>query len=474
MNVLIISVNQCHSPMPVMPLGACRVAEAAEQAGHKVTFLDLMFHKEPVQSVLAALRQCRPDVIGLSIRNIDNNDMRNPVFFLQEVRQLVDSIRTVTEATIILGGSALAVMPEAILTFVKADLAVVGNGETVFPKLLERIQVGRSLNDVEGIVYCENGAVRKNSRSAGCSDEYTHPDLHHWIDSAAYLMHAATVPVQTKQGCPFKCVYCTYHMIEGNTYQLARPDRVADTVVRLVEQGKRDIEFVDSVFNAPYDHAMALCESLARVRHGARLQSLELNPVHFDDALVIAMERAGFVGMGITVESASDPVLRGLRKGFTSREVYGAAEVVRRHRLPCAWIFLLGGPGETRETVQETLRFAGRSVRKQDVAFFNVGIRIYPGTELESIARRQGVLTCPPEDMLTPVFYSSPEVDADWMIAEIKKTRDAHVNFITSDSLNRSYLPMIQRAGSFLGLRPPLWRHTRYIRRGLKLVGLDG
>ncbi len=461
--------------MPVMPMGACRVAEAAERAGHRVTLLDLMFKKEPRRAVLTALLQCRPDVIGLSIRNIDNNDMRSPVFFLREVQQLVGAIRGATEATVVLGGSALAVMPEAVLTFVKADLAVVGDGEAVFPKLLERLQSGRSPSDVEGIVYRENGVLRKTPRSkADLSGECAPPDLCHWTAISAYRSHGATVPVQTKRGCPYQCIYCTYRTIEGNRYRLVRPDNVAETVARLAAHGSRDIEFVDSVFNAPYDHAMAVCDSLAGVRHGARLQSVDLNPVHFDDTLVSTMERAGFVGMGITVESASDLVLQGLRKGFTSREVHVAAEVVKRHHLPCAWIFLLGGPGETPETVRETLRFAERSIRKRDVAFFNVGIRIYPGTELESVARSQGVLTRPAGDMLTPVFYCSPEVDAGWMRNEIKRSRDAHVNFITSDSLNRSFLPAIHRAGTFLGLRSPLWRYTRLIRRGLKLVGLDG
>jgi radical SAM superfamily enzyme YgiQ (UPF0313 family) len=182
------------------------------------------------------------------------------------------------------------------------------------------------------------------------------------------------------------------------------------------------------------EHAMNVCDALTRVKHRARLQCLELNPLSFDDSLLTAMERAGFVGMGITLESASDPVLRGLKKGFTTREVHHAAEVVRRHGIPCAWIFLLGGPGETEETVKETLRFAGKQIRPGDVAFFNTGIRIYPGTELESIARRQGVLSRPPGDMLFPVFYLSPDVDASWVEQELKKSMNRHMNFLNMDS----------------------------------------
>jgi len=218
---------------------------------------------------------------------------------------------------------------------------------------------------------------------------------------------------------------------------------------------------------------MEVCAALARVRHKGRLQCLDLNPRDFDDALVTAMQQAGFAGMGITLESASDPVLQGLRKGFTSQDVHHAAEVVRRHRIPCAWIFLLGGPGETKETVRETLQFAGKYIRPKDVAFFNTGIRIYPGTELESIARTQGILSRPPGEMLAPVFYVSPDVDAHWMEQELKKSMGSHMNFINIDSLSQSFLPTVNRIGSKLGLRPPLWRHTGIIRRGLRLAGMD-
>jgi radical SAM superfamily enzyme YgiQ (UPF0313 family) len=243
--------------------------------------------------------------------------------------------------------------------------------------------------------------------------------------------------------------------------------------VRFATAGLRDIEIVDSVFNAPLEHAMQVCAALSRVKHQARLQCLEMNPRDFDDALVTAMEQAGFVGMGITLESASDPVLQGLRKGFTSRDVHHAAAVVARHRIPCAWVFLFGGPGETPETVRQTLQFAKKHIRPKDVAFFNVGIRIYPGTELESIARTQGLLSQPAEEMLAPRFYLSPEVDAEWLDRELKNAMRSQMNFINMAAMGHPLLPAIHRISHALGLRPPLWRHTGIIRRALRLIGVD-
>ena len=97
------------------------------------------------------------------------------------------------------------------------------------------------------------------------------------------------------------------------------PEGVIDTIQHLAAAGLHDIEFVDNVFNSPYDHALTICEGLARSQSGARLQSLELNPLFIDDTLLTAMERAGFVGIGITVESASDIVLDKLKKVLLQR-----------------------------------------------------------------------------------------------------------------------------------------------------------
>ncbi len=473
MNVLLISTNRNRFPMPVMPIGACIVAEAVERAGHRVSFLDLLFLPDPRGAVREAVRRVQPEVIGLSVRNIDNNDRENPVFFAAELRPLVNAIRQETDAIVILGGAALSVLPEELLAAAGGNAAVRGDGEVLFPVILDRIASGKSFADCAGVVLPGSGSAPTLPSPPTLDPACLAPAYSRWLDVPTYRANQATAPVQTKQGCPFQCVYCTYRKIEGGTYRTADPDAVAERVAGLGSSGIRDIEFVDSVFNAPTDHAHAVCEALARTRHGARIQSLELNPAFFDDALLGAMERAGFCGYGLTVESAADPVLAKMRKGFTAAHVHRAAEVARRHRIPCAWIFLLGGPGETRETVRETLRFAERSLRRSDTVFLNAGIRIYPGTELEEIAQSQGVLAAGSEDLFAPVFYLSPEVDAAWLSREVRGFMANHPSVISAESLSLPILPAINRIGRRLGIRPPLWRYTRFIRRGLRMAGMD-
>jgi len=458
--------------MPVMPVGACMIAEATERSGHHVHLVDLMFTKKQMATIQSSVLKVKPDVIGLSIRNIDNNEMKGTLFFLEDFRSVISTIRNLTGVPIILGGAALGVMPEEILRFGDLSCGVTGDGQTVFPLLLKCMERNETFTDIPGIVYIKNGIFKRNPAQAWADvNGMVAPDYARWLNISNYRSQMVTAPVQTKIGCPFQCIYCTYGKIEGNEYRLYEPGRVADAAIQLIAAGLRDIEIVDSVFNEPYDHAMRVSEALASMGRWARFQSLALNPRSFDDALVSMMERAGFVGIGITVESAADAVLQGLRKGFTTREVYHAAEVVQRHHLSCAWIFMFGGPGETRETVRETLRFAEYAIRPQDVAFFNIGIRIYPGTELEAIARHQRTLSS--NDMLTPVFYVSPDIDVGWMELELNKFMNNHTNVINLGSLGNALLPTVHRMGYRLGLKPPLWKYTRIINRGFRLMGMN-
>jgi radical SAM superfamily enzyme YgiQ (UPF0313 family) len=472
MKVLIVNTNRHSRPFPVMPLGACMVAEAVEQAGHDAVVLDLMFEANPQRALRRELIAGRYDIIALSIRNIDNNDMRSPVFFLKDIPDMVNAIRELSSAKIIIGGAALGVMAEEILRFTGADYAVAGDGEYVMPEFLRRLSQGDGAAS-PGVAHISGGVFLINGNApSGQPGRCAVPDFSRWIDVRAYLSRMATVPVQTKLGCSFKCVYCTYRKIEGEDYRLCPPECVAEAVKSLCLRGFRDIEFVDNVFNSPYEHAMEICGLLEKSGHSARLQSLELNPAFVDDALIAAMERAGFVGVGITAESASDRVLQKLRKSFTAQDVGSAAEVIRRHKLPCIWIFLLGGPGETEETIEETFSFAEKAIRRKDAVFFNIGVRIYPGTELETIARREGVLTASPGEMLAPVFYLPPGLDQERLFYRTTEFIRTHMNVIDSTSLELPFLPDLHKLAQRLGMKPPLWRHTAAIRRLLKYTGV--
>lgn len=472
MRVLIVSANRTQQPVPVIPFGACLVAQSARRSGHEVRFLDLMFQKDFVGALISELTQRPPDVVGLSVRNIDTNDVRNPVALADEAAELTQAIGRHSRATVVLGGAALGVMPRQILRRTGAPWAVLSDGETVFPKLLDALSRGQSPTSVDGVLSLQGADDTQLPRTSHSLTDCTVEDFARWVDVRRYRSRMAAVPVQTKRGCPFECLYCTYNLAEGRNYRLHPPEHVAAAIRGLAAKGLRDVEFVDNVFNSPYEHALAVCRALSAARLPVRLQSLELNPRFVTDELLSAMEDAGFVGIGVTAESASDAVLAALRKGYDAAAVRRAAEAVARHRIPCIWIFMLGSPGETPDTVRQTLEFAKSRLRPADTAFFQIGVRIYPGTALEAQARGEGVLNVSPDRMLSPVFYVSPQVPLDWLKAELSAAARAHFNFVAGDALSLPLLQTVLRLSYRLGVRPPLWRYTPAVRRVLKWLRL--
>ncbi len=473
MKVLIVSVNRSRQPGAVLPYGACVAAQAAVAGGHETRLLDLMFEKHPEQAVERACRGFRPDVAGFSLRNIDNNDMRNPVSYTAEAAGLIAAARRACGARVVLGGAAAAVMPQALLSRTRADWCVLGDAAAAFPRFLSALASGAAPLSVPGVCTIAGGVFSANppdfTTSAGAG---LFPEFGRWVNLRAYARQMAAVPLKTKFGCPFGCVYCTYPAGEGGGYRLCAPETVVRAVHKLAAAGVRDIEFVDNVFNSPYAHAMQLCGLLAQNPAGTRFHTMELNPEFTDAPLLTAMQRAGFAGIGITAESADDGVLAALGKNYGSAHLHRAARAVEEHKLPCMWMFLLGGPGETRATVRRTLAFARNRVRASDTVFFNAGIRLYPGTPLEAAARLEGSLTMPREEMLEPVFYLSPGVEKKWLLETLAAATRENMNFIASDTLALPFLSGLYGLAHFAGVRQPLWKHTGTIRRILTGLGV--
>jgi radical SAM superfamily enzyme YgiQ (UPF0313 family) len=472
--VLIVATNRCRDPFPVMPYGACVVAEAAERAGHRVEVLDLMFEERPEAALDRRLRAFRPGAVGFSVRNIDNNDMRAPRSLYRELRDLVGAVRRELAVPTIIGGPAVGVMPAALLDYSFADWAALGDGERVFPAFLSALESGGSLREIPGLAWIgEHGYEARPIAHGDVQEAPLVPDYGRWLELGRYRAAMAAAPVQSKRGCPYDCVYCRYSANEGRGYRLHAPGRVAEAVERLAAGGARDIEFVDNVFNSPHDHAVAVCREIARRKVRARLHTLELNPRFTDDELLTAMEEAGFAAVGMTAESASDRALAGLGKNYRRADLERAAESIARHRIPCLWIFLVGGPGETEETLAETLDFAERRVRAADSAFFNVGIRIYPGTGLERIALEQQVIDRPATDMLDPVFYTAPGLDLVGVERLLSAAVRRNLRFMNAAALAHPMLPALTRLAVGLRLRPPIWRHTVRLRQALRFLGRD-
>jgi radical SAM superfamily enzyme YgiQ (UPF0313 family) len=285
------------------------------------------------------------------------------------------------------------------------------------------------------------------------------PGLHRWIDLRRYERHGATIPIQTKRGCVYKCVYCTYRNVEGWGYRTRDPELVADEVEELWREARvKNFDFVDSTFNSPPGHAIDVCEAIIRRNTGVHLDTTNFTPAAASEELLSAMRRAGFRTLGITAESASDAVLGRLEKGFTASKAREAAERVERAGIRALWIFLVGGPGETARTLEETLRFAEWRLERGDAVYVTVGLRIYPGTTLQRIAISEGAISSD-ATLLDPTFYFSPALPFNDAVTRIRQFAAKYPRFMFSADSRSRILPWLTRAASIMRLPKPHWQY---------------
>jgi radical SAM superfamily enzyme YgiQ (UPF0313 family) len=134
------------------------------------------------------------------------------------------------------------------------------------------------------------------------------------------------------------------------------------------------------------------------------------------------------------------------------------------------WIFLVGGPGETRETLDETLRFAEWRLSRGDAVYLTVGLRIYPGTTLQRVAADEGVIDTG-DPLLTPAFYFSPALNRDVAVARLREFAQRHPRFMFSADSRSSLLPYLTRLASLLRLPGPHWRYMGVFQRLARASG---
>ncbi len=471
--VLLVSTNRERQPYPVVPNGLACVASALDAAGHRVGFLDLCFASDPVESARSGVADFKPDIIGVSVRNIDNSDAIALRHYTPEARTVLHALRQAApSAKVIAGGAAFGVAPEALFRDLGVDYAVAGDGERASVALVNALSSGAPIEALPGLVRDREGTVAFTPPGEDADlDSLPRPSLHRWIDLARYQRHGATIPIQTKRGCVYKCVYCTYRNVEGWGYRTRDPGLVADEIEELkIKAGVHHFDFVDSTFNSPPGHAVQVCEAIIQRKLGVQLDTTNFTPATASAELLGAMKAAGFRSLGITAESASDPVLERLEKGFDAAKVREVAERVEKFGIKALWIFLVGGPGETAETVEQTLAFAAWRLRRGDAVYLTVGLRIYPGTTLHRIAIAEGVVPSG-STLLDPTFYFSSAIQFDSTVARLKKFAAEHPRFMFSADSRSAVLPYLTRAASILHLPRPHWQYMGLFQRVARAIG---
>lgn len=453
--VLLISANQCDTPYAVFPLGLAAVSAALRENGYETRWVDCLADAaiEPV------IESFRPDFVGISLRNIDDVAFRRRETYYGSLFVLCDRIRQRTAAKIIVGGSGFSIFPERLLERSGADYGIQGEGEASLLALLEVLEHQRDYRQIPGLVFRDGDRVIANpqrpdrlDRSVAAADRPAGLVDH-------YLQHSLMLNVQTQRGCAHECCYCTYPLIEGKRHRRRPAEHVAEEMAQLADRGARYVFIVDSVFNSSPAHVFETCAAIQRRRLPLRWGCF-LRPQGLTADQMNAMAEAGLAHIEFGSDSFSDRVLEAYRKKLRFEDIRHSAELARVARIEQCHFLILGGPGETDETIEETLA----NGRRLDGAVFLpvIGMRVYPGTALYRQALAEGAIRGD-TDLLEPFHYLAPGLSAESLTRRLEAHLATDPNWIVGEA-PPSFHPLVKRLRQ-RGVVGPLWTYFAMLQR---------
>jgi len=387
-------------PMP--SIGLAYLAAACRQAGHDVRVLDNFTNNLPVDRVVALVREARAEVVGLS--------MLTPT--AKSTAALGRAIREQTGAKVVLGNLHASLFHEELLRDGACDAVVHGEGEIVFPQLVQALTDGGPA-DLLGVSVREGDSVRANLPPAMVEDLDALPrpawDLFPWRSYTFLPFVTVAKPCLSllgTRGCPFRCKFCALGY-QGNHVRKRSPENIAAEIEWLVrEYGIRHVGFVDPIFPFSKKHGVNTCAAIiARRIPGDWWWTSETRVDVIDEEICRAMKTARCKRILFGVESGVDELLAAVGKNFTTDDVRRAVGAARAAGLEISAFFMLGLPGETAAMTRRTIEFA----RELDIDFAKFGITIpLPGSELYDNLVRDGKIKPGDWDKFT-TFNPAPE-----------------------------------------------------------------
>ncbi len=423
MRVLLIATNrhnryQSRLNAQPMPIGLAYIAGHLDHERHEVKVLDLMFSEDHLADVEAAVKEFQPQMVGMSVRNLSNHSYLNTVWALPISKEVIDRIRTVSDAVIVCGGPAFSIMPEECFEYLGCDIGLAGDAGETFATLAERLEIGEpSYFNLPGLVYKKDGKTVSNE--GYCTSEFAKPPRLEDLDMERYNKAGFGIGVLTKLGGFYYPANASQAQINESGWRVIRPiDEVVAEVQDLKSRfGMKKVFFVDNGFNLPLDHAKSLCSAIIESDLNVRWNTC-LAPFNCDTELIGMMKEAG-CGLVMMVNRSGNPG----DMGSMVEENDALAEVCRMCDEGGLHYNLgkqFGEPGETKESVDNKLDFL-RSVNPA-LASLRVGVSVMPGTEVAVIAKQEGLIKDEGE-LVKPTFYIADEVK-DWIVDYLKEKAD--------------------------------------------------
>jgi len=372
----------------LMPMALGYLGAVLQRAGHQVRLKDQAATLTPSDEVLDEIAAFEPQVVGISVLT---GAWHSVVKLVEVLRQRMPGVR------VVMGNTHASCFAEEIIGEGHADFVVHGEGEETMADLVGTLERDGDVGAVKGVSWLDGDRVRRNPDRPPIEDLDSLPlpawdllDLSAWRYQKIPLVNlkAHPLPVMASRGCSYSCSFCSQDKVVKK-FRQRRIERVVDEIGSMVERhGFKCFGFNDSYFPWDKDSGLEFCDRLrARPWQDDMRWVTETRVDRVDDELMGAMKAAGLHSVFFGFESGNQAVLKSLGKGTTVEQGREAVRIAHRNGVKVIGFFMIGIPGESREAIEETVRFAIDT--GVDIAKFAVTVP-YPGSHLfDRIESRQ-------------------------------------------------------------------------------------
>ncbi|MEM2958188.1 MAG: radical SAM protein [Candidatus Jordarchaeaceae archaeon] len=370
---LLINTPYPFTECPTIPLGLTYLAAVLEDRGFDVDILDMVVYKFSREKIIEKIREYKPDIVGAG-----SVTMNYP--HAKRILQIAKS----EGATTIIGGPHATFADREVLSEAPwIDMVVRREGEYT---LLDIVR-GRDLKDVKGITYREDGEIVRNpDRELLMNlDELPFP-ARHLIPLSKYIAYKTGCSMVTGRGCPNRCIFCVGPKMTSRKMRFRNPKLCVDEMEEILNYGFEEIIVEDDTFTINKNHVFSICDEI--ISRGLKFKwsaNARVNTVTKE--MLEKMYEAGCIFIQFGVESGNPEILKTCKKGITLEQVRKATQIAKEVGIGVLSSFIIGLPGETKETIRETMEFA-----KSLGTYYGYHVLApFPGTEVRERADELGV-----------------------------------------------------------------------------------
>jgi radical SAM superfamily enzyme YgiQ (UPF0313 family) len=383
------------------PIGLGCIASLLLEEGNEVEVMDINAYRFNKYEVEDKIRQADYDIAGIG----------GIVTTYKYIKWLIQVLKKHhPDKKVIVGGSVASSIPDIMLEKNAVDIACIGEGEETVKELVEVLASGASLSKVRGIWYKDNqGRILRNEKRPPIKELDNIPlpawelfpmevylknpigaiNRNKWIDGAAIETVALSMNLYSSRGCPYQCIYC-YHDFMGQGYRQRSPENVVDEINILYKKyNVTYFHFIDDELVVKKDFVYKFCRLLKefsnKIGHKITWGCTGRANLMTED-LIATMADAGCISIGYGIESGSQKMLDLIKKGVNVEQAKDAIRLTKKYLEWADCSFMIGYPGETIETINETIDFCKELELIPEVIFF---LTPYPGTELYLMALEQ-------------------------------------------------------------------------------------